>query len=71
MKLTGLPRAVPAETYAAVLDRMVARLSRQPGVRAVLQIGNVSNPGISDIDCFVVSDDGTRCEIDQRSGRSG
>lgn len=71
MKLTDFPRAVPKEAYDAVIDRVVGALARQPGVRSIFQIGSVSNPGISDIDFFIVFDDGARCDVNPRADLSG
>ncbi|MBM4196799.1 MAG: hypothetical protein FJ197_06835 [Gammaproteobacteria bacterium] len=70
MKLTDFPRAVPRAAYSAVINRIVETLVRQPGVRSIFQVGSVTNPGISDIDFFVVFDDGARCEVDPRAGLS-
>ncbi len=49
-----VPRPRSLADYAAVTERFVERLSRVPGVRAIYQLGSVSDAGISDLDFLVV-----------------
>ena len=48
------PRQVSASAYHSVRDRYVEAVSRCPDVVAVFQIGEISVPGLSDIDIVVV-----------------
>jgi hypothetical protein len=61
---TDYPHYVPYEKYENAINRMVDRLSCQPGVIAIFQIGSISNPGISDIDMLAVFEDGTEYKLD-------
>lgn len=68
MCFTNHPRPVPPETYAAAVDRVVARLRRLDGLVAVYQLGGVTAPGISDLDVLAVFEDGVRCAADPLEG---
>ncbi len=46
------------EEYASVLRRYVAEVSQAPDVMAVFQFGEVTEPGLSDLDLLVVVRDG-------------
>jgi hypothetical protein len=61
LRLIQLPRPVPAGDYEAAIVRMAATLSRLDGVVSVSQVGGTGTPGISDIDLFVVFEDGVAC----------
>lgn len=63
MHLTDYPHPVPLAQYDMAIQKMVEKLVRQDGVISIYQIGNVSNPGISDIDFLVVFENGTRCNL--------
>lgn len=70
MHLTDYPRPVDISHYRQSIERMVARLAVIPGVHAVYQIGSVGSPGISDIDMFVVFDDGVATGFQPITGLS-
>jgi hypothetical protein len=48
---------LPGDAYGQVLDRYLAAVTPAPGVRTVLQFGEISTPGVSDLDLLVVVDD--------------
>lgn len=57
MKIVDDIRPLSAEVYGRALDRFVSSIADTPGIRAVLQFGQISAPGISDLDLLVVVDD--------------
>jgi len=61
IRLIQLPRPVPAAQYEAAIARMTGELSRLDGIVSVSQVGGTGTPGISDIDLFVVFEDGVAC----------
>lgn len=63
MRLTDFPRFVPLEEYESAIGTMTQNLARIPGILAIYQIGGVSNPGISDVDLYVVFEDNVTCEF--------
>ena len=65
--LVDYPVYVPESGYITELGGMVDRLSVLGGIQCIYQIGSVSAPGISDIDIFVVFDDGASTDINPLS----
>lgn len=63
LHFTDYPHYVPLAEYENAMSRMVEKLSVQPGVISIYQIGSISTPGISDIDMLVVFEDGIKCEL--------
>lgn len=61
MYLTDFPYRVPLQDYSSAIEAMVEKLKHYPGVESIYQIGGMGNPGISDIDLFVVFSDDARC----------
>lgn len=70
MKLISYPSYVPEWRYHELMEVMLNRIRGLDGVRAIYQIGSVSTPGISDIDMFVVFEDGVKCDFNALSGLS-
>jgi len=66
MHLTYFPRFVPVSAYDLAIERMIHKLRQQDGVVSIFQIGNIKNPGISDIDMLVVFEDGVECQYNPR-----
>ena len=66
MRVIDHPLSVESCEYELAIARMVSRLMRLPGVVSVYQIGDVSNPGISDIDLVVVFKDDQQVTCDPR-----
>jgi hypothetical protein len=64
MKLIDLPRSCEKQLYCSTVDKIVTRLSTQPYVDAIYQVGNVRHPGISDIDLLVVVHDDAQTNDD-------
>lgn len=56
--VTGIPRHIHKDTYESAIQRVTNQLSTYDGVTSVYQIGNISTPGISDIDMLVVFEKG-------------
>ena len=71
LKFVDYPRPVAKETYVKTIDRMLERLCKQDGILSVYQVGGVSSPGISDIDIFVVFDDGIKSSFNPLQGLRG
>ena len=60
-RLIRFPIPATADEYATAAEELEDALFRLPGVIAVYRLGNVSAPGISDIDRIVVVESGARC----------
>jgi|SRR5690554_1665280 len=69
-RLIDHPVAVSRGIYEEAVSRMVGRLTRQPDVVAIYQIGSVSTPGISDLDLVVVFEDDRSCTYNPRQDLS-
>lgn len=61
MRLTDYPWLLTPQDYTSATKAMVEKLKQYIGVVSIYQIGGVSNPGISDVDLFVVFDDDIKC----------
>lgn len=61
-----MPRRIPLSVYASSIDQVVAELSSRSNVISIYQVGSVKNPGISDVDLWVVFADGAVVESDPR-----
>lgn len=59
--LVDYPKQKSLEDYQKAIDEMVALLSGYVGIQSIFQVGGLSSPGISDIDFFVVFEDGASC----------
>ncbi|HMT28119.1 MAG TPA: hypothetical protein PKD91_02445 [Bacteroidia bacterium] len=53
-KYTELPQFIPMEIYEDEITKMVKTLISSDKVISVFQVGGISNPGISDIDFYVI-----------------
>jgi hypothetical protein len=60
LSFIDIPRFVPSEAYHQAIEKMVSRLKDTRGVISVYQVGGTSTPGISDIDLFVVFEEGIK-----------
>jgi hypothetical protein len=60
-RLIRFPVPASSQDYATAAEELEDALLRLPGVIAVYRLGNISAPGISDIDRIVVVEPGTRC----------
>jgi hypothetical protein len=60
-RLIRFPAPASSEDYATAAEELDDALLRLPGVIAVYRLGNISAPGISDIDRIVVVEPGARC----------
>lgn len=56
MKLVGHPRPAAKEDYRRAADELEGRLAELPGLVAIYRVGEVSTPGISDLDRVAVVD---------------
>jgi len=63
MNFIDYPRFVPYRCYEAARAEMTEKLRRQPGVKAIFQIGSIRHPGISDLDLEVVFEDTAECRM--------
>ncbi len=54
-----LPRPLGLEDYERAIGAFTDRTMTLPGVRSVYQVGQVSDPGISDLDFLVVFEEGS------------
>ena len=70
MHLTDLPHFVCISNYDLAIKKMVEKLKKQDGTVAIYRIGNISDPGISDIDMVTVFEDGVRCSLNPLKGLS-
>ena len=59
-QITAYPKRLDKGSYTYAIQKVTDILSNQEGIVSVYQIGNVSTPGISDIDMLVVFEDGCR-----------
>jgi len=59
--LIDFPRYTSLEEYEKAIDEMVDLLKTFDGAHTIFQVGGLSSPGISDIDFFVVFEDGVIC----------
>ncbi|MCR9287871.1 MAG: hypothetical protein NXI23_10835 [Bacteroidetes bacterium] len=66
MKFIDIPKHIRLTNYESEISRMVDRLKSFKEVKSVYQIGSVSSPGISDIDMFVIFNDGNQEHSDPR-----
>jgi hypothetical protein len=60
--LIGYPHYVAHQEYRAAIGRMIERVNKLTGVISIFQVGNISTPGISDIDMVVVFEDDVSCK---------
>lgn len=60
MRLVGQPRAARHEDYSRAAEELERRLAGLPGLVSIYRVGEVSAPGISDIDRVAVVDAGDR-----------
>jgi hypothetical protein len=60
-RLIRFPAPASSEDYATAAEELEDALLGLPGAIAVYRLGNVSAPGISDIDRIVVVESGARC----------
>jgi hypothetical protein len=64
LRLIDLPQVRQLEEYTNCVDFVVDKINKEKGVLAIYQFGNVTTPGISDIDMLVVFSDDVRCDLD-------
>src|SRR5688572_22706926 len=65
------PHPVLPAAYSGAMSRMTEQLMAMKGVRTVTQVGGTGTPGISDIDFFVVFEDGFATDANPVSILSG
>lgn len=63
MKLVDFPRSVPIAAYDAARWAFLQKYEGLKGVSAILEFGTVSQPGISDMDFFVVVEPGAAVSL--------
>lgn len=61
LRFINRPVFVPKELYAEANDFLIKYFNDTPSVLAVYQFGNITSPGISDIDLLLVFKDGEKC----------
>jgi hypothetical protein len=57
IRLTDLPQAVPVAAYDEMRRVIIKRFGAVKGVRAILEFGTISLPGLSDFDTFILVDE--------------
>lgn len=57
------PDIADADWYEEALEIISSYLIQQPGVKAVYRFGNITIPGISDLDILVVFDKSATCQL--------
>jgi hypothetical protein len=53
-RLINFPVYTPTNVYQHTIERISSYISKIPGFRSVYNVGNISDPGISDIDLLVI-----------------
>lgn len=61
LRFINKPVFVPKELYANANDFLIQYYKSIPSVLSVYQFGNITSPGISDIDLLLVFKDGEKC----------
>jgi hypothetical protein len=64
--LIDVPRPVPAECYDEAMRLLIEGLARLEGLVSIIGFGNVSSPGISDVDLLAIFEDGAHASFDAR-----
>ena len=57
-KIVGEIRKIPIQSYKDIIDHYVDKVSILPAVKAIIQMGSFTTPGLSDIDLIVVLKEG-------------
>ncbi len=55
------PAYIPNQQYAEAIDEIVGSNKNLQGLKAIYQFGNISSPGISDLDLLFVFHNGCQC----------
>ncbi len=63
LRLIDFPEPATLDDYELAIQHVIRLLNKQTGLIAVLQFGNVSAPGISDIDLLAVFQNHASCQI--------
>lgn len=63
MKYIDKPFPLPEYLYREAVEGIVHRNYRTPGLKAIYQFGNITRPGISDLDLVFVFEDGAKCNL--------
>lgn len=61
IRFTDRPEYCPREWYDECLQELSQHLGSLPGIRSVYRFGNISIPGISDLDILLVFENETSC----------
>lgn len=57
------PQPVPAGYYQAASDHLAKTMSRVKGLKSIYRFGNITTPGISDLDILLVFENDTVCTL--------
>lgn len=63
MKYIDKPFPLPEHLYREAVEGIVHRNYRIPGLKAIYQFGNITRPGISDLDLVFVFEEGAKCNL--------
>lgn len=66
-RLINFPIQVTLDEYYSQINKILDFLSNKPSIKSVYRIGNITDPGISDVDLIVVFKDGGSLKVDPRS----
>ena len=62
-RLINRPEAIPREDYQAAADFIVSQSGSIPGLKSIYRFGNITAPGISDLDLLFVFEDQASCQL--------
>jgi hypothetical protein len=63
IKWISWPRPCELTEYESAIDSMISILKKIPGVLSIYQVGQISEPGISDIDLLVIFEEGAHTPV--------
>lgn len=61
LRFINRPTFVPREIYAKANDFLIDYFKQEPSLLSIYQFGNITSPGVSDIDLLLVFKDGEKC----------